>query len=98
MKDVQYQQLLGEKNEKHNITSCPVRKAVIKNTVNNQEVEKRTFYTVSQMKIGAATMENSMGIPQKIKARSTIRPSKSTSGYLSEEYEHMNLKQCKKRL
>ena len=39
---------------------------------------------------GAATMENSMEIPQKIKARTTIRSSYSTAGYLSKERENTN--------
>ena len=41
---------------------------------------------------GAATMENSMKIPQKIKNRTTIRSSSSTAGYLSKEYENTNSK------
>ena len=37
-------------------------------------------------------MENSMEIPQKIKNKTTIWPSYSTSEYLSEEYENTNSK------
>ena len=40
--------------------------------------------------VDAATMENSMEIPQKIKSR--ICSSYSTSGYLSREHEKTNLK------
>ena len=39
---------------------------------------------------GAATMENSMEIPQKIKDRTTIQSSYSTARYLSKEYENTN--------
>ena len=42
--------------------------------------------------MGAATMENNMEIPQKIKTRVTIRPSYSTSVYFLEEHENNNLK------
>ena len=37
------------------------------------------------VQIGAATVENSMEIPQKIKNGTALGPSGSTSGYLSEE-------------
>ena len=39
------------------------------------------------MKIRAATMENSMEAPQKIKNRTTIRSSNPSSGYLFERNE-----------
>ena len=39
-----------------------------------------------QMRMG--TMENWMEIPQKIQTRTTIQPSNSTSGYLSEKMKH----------
>ena len=51
-----------------------------------------------RMEIGAATMENSMEIPQKIKNRTIIWSSNSTSGYLSEENENVNLKKKMKML
>ena len=44
------------------------------------------------MQIRAATMENSMEIPQKIKTRTTKWPIYSTSGYFSKEHENTNLK------
>ena len=44
------------------------------------------------MWIGAATMENSMEIPQKIKNGTSIWSSYFTSGYLFEEYENINSK------
>ena len=42
--------------------------------------------------ICAATIENSMETLPKIKNRTTIQSSYSTSGYLSEEYKNTNLK------
>jgi len=44
------------------------------------------------MYTGAATVENSMEIPQNIKNRTTIESINSTPGYLSEEKENPNLK------
>jgi len=44
------------------------------------------------MKIGAATVENSMEIPQKTKNRSTIQSSNSTSGNLPRGNENTSLK------
>ena len=44
------------------------------------------------MKIGAATMENSMEVPQKTKNRTAIWSSNSTPGYISEENGNTNLK------
>ena len=40
------------------------------------------------MYTGAATVENSMEIPQNIKNRTTIESINSTPGYLSEENEN----------
>ena len=45
-----------------------------------------------KMYISAATVETSMEDPQKIKNRTTIWPSNSTSRYLSKEKENTNLK------
>ena len=44
------------------------------------------------MYIGAATMENSTEVPQKIKNRVTIWSINSSFGYLPEENENTNLK------
>src|SRR3712207_9222729 len=44
------------------------------------------------MQTGAATMENSMEIPQKITSRTTIRSSHPTTGYLSKKLEVSNPK------
>ena len=44
------------------------------------------------MWIGAATVENSMGVTKKIKSRTTIWSNNSTSGYLSKENKNTNLK------
>ena len=45
-----------------------------------------------RMQIGAATMENSMQVSQKIEGRTTIRFSNSTSGYFPKENENTNSK------
>ena len=44
------------------------------------------------MQIDAATMENSVKIPQKIKNRTIIWPNNSSSGYLSKENKNTNSK------
>ena len=51
-----------------------------------------TWTLVVGLYINAATVENSMGIPQKIKNKTNVRPSHSTSEYLSGEQEKINLK------
>ena len=38
------------------------------------------------MQTGAATLENSMEVPQKIKNKTTLRPSNCTTRYLSKGY------------
>ena len=38
------------------------------------------------MQAGAATLENSMEVPQKTKNRTTLRPSNCTTGHLSKGY------------
>ena len=42
--------------------------------------------------IGAASMGNNIEVSKKINNKTTIWPSNSTSGYLSEENENTNLK------
>ena len=44
------------------------------------------------MQTGAATLENGMEVPQKIKNRPTLRPSNCTTRYLSEGYKNADLK------
>ena len=44
------------------------------------------------MEIGAATMENSMDVPQKPKTRATIWSSNSIPGYISEKSKDVSLK------
>ena len=46
-----------------------------------------THALLAGLQIGAATMENSMEVPQKIKNKTILRPSNSTAGYLSEEIQ-----------
>ena len=45
-------------------------------------------------KVGAATVENNMDIPQKIKNRTTIRSSNSTPGTMSERNKNSVSKRC----
>ena len=44
------------------------------------------------MQTGAATLENSMEVPQKIKNRATLQPSNCTTRYLSKGYKNADLK------
>ena len=45
------------------------------------------------MQAGAATVENSMEVPQKVKNRTTLQSSNhTTTGYLPQEYENINSK------
>ena len=53
------------------------------------------FALLVGMQIGAATMENSMEIPQKIQNGSAFRPSSATSGNITEGTQNTNLKQQK---
>ena len=45
-----------------------------------------------EMQAGAATLENSMEVPQKTKNRTTLRPSNCTTGHLSMGYRCAVLK------
>ena len=47
------------------------------------------------MQTGAATVERSMEVPQKIKNGTALWPSDSTSGNSSKKSWHSNLKECK---
>ena len=44
------------------------------------------------MQTGAATLENSMEVPQKIKNRTTLKPSNYTTRYLSKGYKNADSK------
>ena len=58
-----------------------------------EDVGNRELPTLLKgMEIGAATMENSMEVPQKIKNRVAIRPSNTTPGHISRET--FNSKRC----
>ena len=72
----------------------PVRIAII----NKQQVLARMWRNGNPcallvgMQIGAATMENSTRVSQKVKNRTTTWPSNPTSGYLLEEIQNTNSK------
>ena len=58
-----------------------------------EDVGNRELPTLLKgMEIGAATMENSMEVPQKIENRATIRSNSSLLEYLYKENENTNLK------
>ena len=44
------------------------------------------------LQTGAATLENSIEVPQKIKNRTTLQPSNGTTRYLSKRYRDAVLK------
>jgi len=44
------------------------------------------------MQTGAATLENSMDVPQKVKNRTTLQSSNQTAGHLPREYKNTNSK------
>ena len=44
------------------------------------------------MQTGAATLENSMEVPQKIENRTTLQPRNCTIRYLSKEYKNADSK------
>ena len=44
------------------------------------------------METGTASLENGVEVPQKIKNRTTLRPSNCTTGYLSKGYKNADLK------
>ena len=51
-----------------------------------------TFALLVGMQTGTATLENSMGILQKIKNRTTLQPSNCTTRYLSKGHKNADLK------
>ena len=51
-----------------------------------------SFALLVGMQTGAATLEKSMEVPQKIKNRTTLRPSNCTTRYLSKGYKCAGLK------
>ena len=48
--------------------------------------KRNPFALLVGMQTGVATLENSVGVPQKIKNRTTLQPSNCTTRYLSEGY------------
>ena len=79
---------------RHHLT--PVRMAKIYNSGNNMLArmwrKRVSFALLVGMQTGAATLKNSMEVPQKIKNRTTLRPSNSTTRYLSKGYRYDVLK------
>ena len=47
-----------------------------------------SFALLVGMQAGAATLENSVEVPQKIKNRTTLQPSNCTTRYLSKGYRY----------
>ena len=62
-------------------------------TINKSTNNKCWSALVGGMQIGAATMENSMEVPQKIKYGTALWPSDATSGYISKETWNTNSKE-----
>ena len=72
-----------------------------KNTQKNQKISVREdvqkpkpLYTVAGNLNDSATMENSLEIPQKIKYKTTILSSNSTSGYISRRIKIKMSRRC----
>ena len=75
----------------------PVRMININNSGNNrcwQGCRERgnTFALLVGMQTGAATLGNSLEVPQKIKNRATLWPSNCTTRYLSKGYKNADLR------
>ena len=51
------------------------------------------FAVLVEMQTGTATLENSMETPQKVKNRTSLRPSNFTTRYLLKEYKNTNSKE-----
>ena len=75
----------------------PVKMANISNSRNHTMLvrmwrKRNTFALLVGMQIGAATLENSMEVPQRSKNRTTLQPSNCTTRYLSKGYGYAVLK------
>ena len=78
----------------------PVRMATINKSRNRQVLRRmwtngNTFALLVGMQTGAATVESSMKIPQRIKNRSVFQPSDPTFGNISDRTQNTNLKEHK---
>ena len=54
--------------------------------------KRNSFALLAGMQTGAVILENSMEVPQKIKNRTTLRPSNYTIRYLSKRYKNSDSK------
>ena len=54
--------------------------------------KENPFALLVGMQTGAATLENSMEVPPKVKNRITLQPSNCTTSFLSKGYKNGNLK------
>ena len=75
----------------------PIRMAKINNSGNKIHwwgcgKRANTFSQLVGMQTGAATLENSMEVPQKTKNRTTLQPSKCTTRYLFKGYRSADSK------
>ena len=66
----------------------PVKMATVTTQATDvgKDVRKISFALLVGMPAGAATLENIMGVPQKTKNRTTLRPSSCTTRHLSKGY------------
>ena len=56
------------------------------------KTHRTMYFKCVHFQTGAATLENSIQFPQKVKDETTLRPSNCTSRYLPKEYKNTNTK------
>lgn len=52
-----------------------------------EEIQEKNIYVEVKIQTGAATVENSMEVPQKVKNRTILQSSNHTTEYLPKEYK-----------
>ena len=97
-----YEKIFNITNHQGNKTTMryhltPVRMALVKKTRNIEcwwryEEKGTLMWLFSRMQTGVVAVENSTEIPQKIKNRTTLQPSSSTSEYLPPKHKNTNSK------